>query len=242
MKELFAKPLLPDLPDIRLPLDITVKEISGEQLRLTGDTEVLITSLLLQASTKDQHIQLDNFDVKSPQGTPSAQGQATLTGNWPVEMVANSTLNIEPLKGEKVKLNVGGGLREELKVALNLSGPVGAQLDMQTQLAEVGLPLALTLQSKQLKWPLSGEAQYQVNDFRLRFNGKATDYALSTRANIKGQESAAGGADAGWQRQRRTVQTGSPAAGCLAGQRRFDRAGGLEQGHQLEFTADVKRY
>ncbi|HEJ8089805.1 TPA: translocation/assembly module TamB [Serratia liquefaciens] len=188
LKELFAKPLLPDLPEIRLPLDITVKEISGEQLRLTGDTEVLITSLLLQASTQEQHIKLDNFDVKSPQGTLSAQGQATLTGSWPVEMVANSTLNIEPLKGEKVKLNVGGGLREELKVALNLSGPVGAQLDVQTQLAEVGLPLALTLQSKQLKWPLSGEAQYQVNDFRLRFNGKATDYALSTRANIKGQD------------------------------------------------------
>ncbi|HCT7984526.1 TPA: translocation/assembly module TamB [Serratia liquefaciens] len=188
LKELFAKPLLPDLPEIRLPLDITVKEVSGEQLRLTGDTEVLITSLLLQASTQDQHIKLDNFDVKSPQGTLSAQGQATLTGSWPVEMVANSTLNIEPLKGEKVKLNVVGGLREELKVALNLSGPVGAQLDVQTQLAEVGLPLALTLQSKQLKWPLSGEAQYQVNDFRLRFNGKATDYALSTRANIKGQD------------------------------------------------------
>lgn len=188
LKELFAKPLLPDLPEIRLPLDITVKEVSGEQLRLTGDTEVLITSLLLQASTQDQHIKLDNFDVKSPQGTLSAQGQATLTGSWPVEMVANSTLNIEPLKGEKVKLNVGGGLREELKVALNLSGPVGAQLDVQTQLAEVGLPLALTLQSKQLKWPLNGEAQYQVNDFRLRFNGKATDYALSTRANIKGQD------------------------------------------------------
>lgn len=73
-------------------------------------------------------------------------------------------------------------------MALNLSGPVGAQLDVQTQLAEVGLPLALTLQSKQLKWPLNGEAQYQVNDFRLRFNGKATDYALSTRANIKGQD------------------------------------------------------
>lgn len=188
LKELFAKPLLPDLPDIRLPLDITVKEISGEQLRLTGDTDVLITSLLLQASTLDQHIQLDNFDVKSPQGTLSAQGQATLTGTWPVEMVANSTVNIDPLKGEKVKLNIGGGLREELKVALNLSGPVGAQLDLQTQLAEVGLPLVLTLQSKQLKWPLSGESQYQINDFRLRFNGKATDYALSTRANIKGQD------------------------------------------------------
>lgn len=188
LKALFAKPLLPDLPEIHLPLDITVKQISGDQLRLTGDTDVLITKLLLQARTKDQHIQLDNFDVKSPLGTLSAQGQATLTGAWPVNMTLNGTLNIEPLKGEKVKLIVGGELREELKAALNLSGPIGAQLDVQTRLAQAGLPLALTLQSKQLKWPLSGESQYQVNDFRLRFNGKATNYALSTRANIKGQD------------------------------------------------------
>ncbi len=131
------------MPDVHLPLNLTVEEFSGEQLRLTGDTDVLITSLLLQASTQDQHIQLDNFDVKSPQGTLSVQGQATLTGDWPVALTANSALNIEPLKGEKVKLNIGGGLRDELKVALNLSGPVGAQLDAQTQLAEAGLPLTL---------------------------------------------------------------------------------------------------
>lgn len=188
LKALFAKPLLADLPEIRLPLDITVRQISGEQLRLTGDTDVLISSLLLQLSTQDQHLQLDNFEVKSPQGTLSARGQATLSGSWPVEMVASSTLNIEPLKGEKVKLNIAGELREELEVALNLSGPVSAQLDAQTRLVEAGLPLVLTLQSKQLNWPLSGEAQYQVNDFRLRFNGKAADYVLSTRGNIKGQD------------------------------------------------------
>lgn len=188
LKELFAKPLLPDLPEIRLPLDITVKEIRGEQLRLTGDTDVLISSLLLQASTQDQHIKLDSFTVQSPQGSLSAKGQASLTGTWPVTMAANAALNIDPLKGEKIKLDIGGGLREALTVALNLSGPVGAQLDVQTQLAEAGLPLALTLQSKQLKWPLAGAAQYQVDDFQLRFSGKATDYALSTRANIKGQD------------------------------------------------------
>ncbi|QLH64189.1 autotransporter assembly complex protein TamB [Serratia symbiotica] len=188
LKALFAKPLLPDLPEIRLPLDITVKEINGEHLRFVGDTNVLITHLLLQASTKDQHIQLDNFDVELPQGTLSVQGQATLTGDLPINMVANSTLNISPLKGEKITLNLGGGLREVLKVALNLSGPVGAQLDVQARLAEVGLPLAMTLQSKQLKWPLNGESQYQVNDFRLRFNGKAADYALSTHANISGHD------------------------------------------------------
>lgn len=186
LKLLFAKPLLPDLPEICLPLDITIKEINGKHLRLISDTNVLITHLLLQASSKNQRIQLDNFDVELPQGTLSIQGQVTLTGDLPINMVANSTLNISPLKGEQITLNLDGGLREVLKVIINLSGPVGAQLNVQAHLAEVGLPLAMTLQSKQLKWPLNGESQYEVKDFQLRFNGKAAEYALSTRANIRG--------------------------------------------------------
>lgn len=186
LKALFAKPLLPELPDFRLPLDLQIKSISGQQLRLTGDTEVVINSLLLQASTQDQRIALDKLEIKSPQGGLSAQGEATLADKWPLSMVVNSSLNIEPLKGEKVKLTVGGALREKLTVALNLSGPVSAQLDAETSLAQAGLPVALTLQSKQLRWPLAGEPEYQIDNLRMRLNGQATDYALSIRSDLKG--------------------------------------------------------
>ena len=65
-----------------------------------------------------------------------------------------------------MKLTVGGALREKLNVALNLSGPVSAQLDAETALAQAGLPLVLTLQSKQLRWPLSGEPQYQIDNLK----------------------------------------------------------------------------
>ncbi len=101
LKALFAKPLLPALPDFRLPLDLQIEEISGQQLRLTGDNEVLISSLLLQASTQDQRITLDTLEIKSPQGGLSAQGQATLADKWPLDLVVNSALNIDSLKGEK---------------------------------------------------------------------------------------------------------------------------------------------
>ncbi|CNH86471.1 autotransporter assembly complex protein TamB [Yersinia mollaretii] len=186
LKALFAKPLLPELPDFRLPLDLQIKSISGQQLRLTGDTEVVINSLLLQASTQDQRIALDKLEIKSAQGGLSAQGEATLADKWPLSMVVNSSLNIEPLKGEKVKLTVGGALRGKLTVALNLSGPVSAQLDAETSLAQAGLPVALTLQSKQLRWPLAGEPEYQIDNLRMRLNGQATDYALSIRSDLKG--------------------------------------------------------
>jgi translocation and assembly module TamB len=186
LKALFANPLLPELPDFRLPLDLQIKGISGQQLRLTGDTDVLISSVLLQASTQENRITLTTLDIKSPQGEVSVQGEATLADKWPLNMVVNGALNIEPLKGEKVKLTVGGGVRDQLKVALSLSGPVSAQLDAETSLVQAGLPLTLTLQSKQLRWPLSGEPQYQIDNLRMRLDGKATDYALSIRSDFKG--------------------------------------------------------
>lgn len=188
LTELFSKPLLPDLPQFTLPLDLNIPEIHGEQLRLTGDQDILISDLMIQASTQNQHLRLDRLVVQSPQGGLNVRGEATLSENWPVSLSANGVLNIDPLKGEKLKLTVDGGLREQLNVALNLSGPQRAQLTMQTELAEVGLPLALTLESGQVRWPLTGEAQYQANDVRLRFNGKATDYALSLRSDIRGTD------------------------------------------------------
>ncbi|MDC9820167.1 translocation/assembly module TamB domain-containing protein [Pectobacterium polonicum] len=188
LRELFSKPLLPDLPQFTLPLDLNIVEIHGEQLRLTGDQDILINNLFVQASTQQQHLRLDKLIVQSPQGGLNVRGEATLSDNWPVSLTANGVLNVDPLKGETLKLTVDGGLREQLNVALNLSGPQRAQLDLQTKLAEAGLPLALTLQTERVRWPLTGATQYQASNVRLRFNGKVTDYALSLRGDLSGAD------------------------------------------------------
>ncbi|QQA76895.1 autotransporter assembly complex protein TamB [Pectobacterium parmentieri] len=188
LSELFSKPLLADLPQFTLPLDLNIVEIHGEQLRLTGDQDILITNLFVQASTQQQHLRLDKLIVQSPQGGLNVRGEATLRDNWPVSLAANGVLNVEPLKGETLKLTVDGGLREQLNVALNLSGPQRAQLELQTKLAEAGLPLSLTLQTERVRWPLTGATQYQASNVRLRFNGKATDYVLSLRGDLSGAD------------------------------------------------------
>ncbi|MCU5773646.1 translocation/assembly module TamB [Erwiniaceae bacterium BAC15a-03b] len=187
LREMFAKPLLPDLPDFRMPLDVDVQEIVGEQLRITGDTEIVVNRLLVKAKTEDRLLRLETLDVDSPQGLLNASGQARLADNWPVDFSVNSTLNIDPLKGEKIKLNLGGGMRDQLKLALNLSGPLQAQLDAQTELATAGLPLEMTLTSPQFRWPLTGPIQYQADDFNFKFSGKATDYVMSLRSAVKGE-------------------------------------------------------
>jgi len=187
LKALFAQPLLPELPAFTLPLDIEVKQILGEQLRITGDTDINVSRLLLQAKTLNNQVQLQTLDVDADQGKLTVQGQATLSDNWPVNLTVNSALNIDPLKGENVKMTLGGDLRQTLNLALNLSGPVQAQLNADTRLAEAGLPLNITLKSPQLRWPLQGAVQYEADNFNFGFKGKATDYVMSLKAALQGQ-------------------------------------------------------
>ncbi|KFD24997.1 autotransporter assembly complex protein TamB [Yokenella regensburgei] len=184
---LFSKPVLPEMTDVHLPLNLNIQEFRGEQLRLTGDTDLTVYKLLLKVSSIDGNTHLEALDIDSSQGTVNATGTAQLQDNWPVDLTLNSTLNIDPLKGEKVKLKVGGELRKQLDVGVNLSGPVDMSLRAQAQLAQAGLPLNVEVLSKQLYWPFTGEKAFQADDLKLKLSGKMTDYTLSFRTAVKGK-------------------------------------------------------
>ncbi|WOJ30335.1 autotransporter assembly complex protein TamB [Citrobacter koseri] len=188
LKELFSKPVLPEMADVHLPLNLNIEEFKGEQLRVTGDTDLTVCNMLLKVSSIDGNMKLDALDIDANQGTVNATGTAQLTNSWPVDITLNSTLNIDPLKGEKVKLKVGGALREQLEIGVNLSGPVDMDLRAQTRLAEAGLPLNVEVASRQVYWPFTGDKQFQADDIKLKLTGKMTDYTLSMRTAVKGQD------------------------------------------------------
>lgn len=123
LRALFAKPLL-DLPEFHLPLDLTIEEISGENLRLTGDTDLTVNQLLLKAQAVDNKVDLQTLKVNAQQGILSVTGQATLSGDWPLNLKLNSDINMDPVKGQKVKLVMQGAAKKQVSLDLNLSGPV----------------------------------------------------------------------------------------------------------------------
>lgn len=179
---------MPEMTDVHLPLNLNIESFRGEQLRITGDTDLTVRTMLLKVSSIDGNMKLDTLDIDANQGTVKASGTAQLANNWPVDITLNSTLNIDPLKGEKIKLKVGGALREQLEVGVNLSGPMDVALRAQTRLAEAGLPLNLEVVSQRIAWPLTGDTQFQADDLKLKLSGKMTDYTLSMRTAVKGQD------------------------------------------------------
>ena len=61
-------------------------------------------------------------------------------------------------------------------------------LRAQTRLAEAGLPLNVEVASRQVYWPFTGDKQFQADDIKLKLTGKMTDYTLSMRTAVKGQD------------------------------------------------------
>ncbi|MBO0155312.1 hypothetical protein J0688_25220, partial [Vibrio parahaemolyticus] len=80
------------------------------------------------------------FTIDSPQGNVALSGTATLHDKWPVSLSLTGESRLEDLNGQKIDLSLKGGLLEELKLALNLSGPVNATLNAQTDLGQADLP------------------------------------------------------------------------------------------------------
>lgn len=174
------------LSSFTLPLNLKVEDIKGENLRLTGNVSLFITRLHLQAATRNQHAELTLLDINSPQGLFNASGNAELSGRRPVVMKVNTILNSVPLKCEKIKIVVEGYLRDELRAAINLSGPLTGRLVLKARLAQAGLPLKLTIDSQSVQWPLTDTLQCQARSLALRLYGESRDYRLKLKAMLSG--------------------------------------------------------
>nr|WP_193015779.1 translocation/assembly module TamB domain-containing protein [Proteus sp. FME41] len=192
IKTIFAKPLLAELPEIIIPVDINIEGIEGKQLQVSGDAPVTINQLSFEAKTQGKQVNLTKLNIDAPEGEVSLNGGITLDKQWPVNLDVNATIRdiagLEDFKDQKATLSLQGALLEELKLGLSLTGTVTATLDAQAELAKPHLPLKLTLESQKVRWPLTGDVQYQLNGTRLRLNGQTDNYDLSLRSDIEGQE------------------------------------------------------
>ncbi|WP_260086104.1 translocation/assembly module TamB domain-containing protein [Candidatus Palibaumannia cicadellinicola] len=139
LPNMFTKPfrsvsLLPTLP-----LNITIEDLNGNNLHITGKNDIWITRLRMQAITHDQYAELILLEIESSQGLLNASGNADWRcSKLPVHLIVNSILNIDPIKKEIVQLSISGSLRDELHTMIDLSGSVKAKLAINIKMIQLG--------------------------------------------------------------------------------------------------------
>lgn len=188
IKTLFSEPLLPELGQFRLPLDIIIQQLNGIDLSLISDSSYKIKSLQLNGGIVESQVRLEKLIVHTTLGSVYLRGQALLDKAWPIELALNSDLYANELKGLRIKANIKGSLLSELALSMNLSGSQRAQINLNTQLAQAGLPLTLNVSSDKLKWPLIGPADYQLSKLDIKLHGNADQFYLGLISSITGKQ------------------------------------------------------
>ena len=112
---------LGNVSEIILPFDLHIPEISGKNWQYQAVNEkgetlqsVEMSSLIAQADTVDNQLQLQKLAIESSLGNLSSQGKLQLDGDMPLDLTLKS--HLEPLK------SAGKEILPESDVDLTLSG------------------------------------------------------------------------------------------------------------------------
>lgn len=112
LKDLFVKLVMLEMIDVYLLFNLNIELFCGEQLCIIGDIDLMVCMMLFKVSSIDGNMKLDILDIDVNQGMVKVFGMVQFVNNWLVDIMFNSMLNIDLLKGEKIKFKVGGVLCE----------------------------------------------------------------------------------------------------------------------------------
>ena len=168
---LFSKPLLPALPEVRLPVDVALEELTIADVEASGNR---LETLHARAAWKQNVLTVSRLDVKGEASGAKAEGSLTgnvaLTGAWTSDLTVNARAAFgtpEAPQSATVKARLAGGLLETMRLDTEID-------------AALGLPLSLTVRS-----PGFSQDVLTLSNVDLELAGSAVDYTLKARTHLK---------------------------------------------------------
>ena len=139
------------LPQLRLPFRLTVKELSLQEPRWTGDGTMLeLASLRLAGEWRDTNLQLSRLEVVSADlGSLAAEGEIDFAGEWPLRWAGELDLAVERtvagFPGGPVAIELAGP-PSALVARLASGGARGFEFDLKADLLDRGLPFTMGIE------------------------------------------------------------------------------------------------
>lgn len=185
---LFSKPLLPALPEVRLPVDIAVENLTIADVEAMGNR---LETLHAQAAWQANVLTLSRFDVEGEASGAKAEGSLTgnvaLTGAWTSDLTLSARAGFgtpEAPQSAAVKARLAGGLLETMRLDTEidaaLPAPIKLHVTGEASPAKAGLPLSLTVRS-----PGFSQDVLTLSNVDLELAGSAVDYTLKARTHLK---------------------------------------------------------
>lgn len=185
---LFSKPLLPALPEVRLPVDVALEELTIADVVAMGNR---LETLHAQAAWQANVLTVSRLDVKGEALGAKAEGSLTgnvaLTGAWTSDLTMNARAAFgtpETPQSIAVKARLAGGLLETMRLDTEidaaLPAPIKLQVTGEASPAKAGLPLSLTVRS-----PGFSQDALTLSNVDVELAGAAVDYTLKARTHLK---------------------------------------------------------
>lgn len=190
LQQLFSVPLLSHLPDVIIPINVTVLQLTGTDWLLHLGDDYHFNHLTIQGSVIDNAITLHQVesDIFNPYANAYANisGSILLANNWPL----NATFKINTLDDKSLPTLINGNINGDLLGVVALKTEVTGRnqltLKANVNFIEKYLPVKIKLVGQHLQWPLSGKADYQLNHFNLQLSGIMGQMSLNSNALIQG--------------------------------------------------------
>ncbi|WP_118856699.1 translocation/assembly module TamB domain-containing protein [Haemophilus haemolyticus] len=193
---------LGNVSEIILPFDLHIPAIKGQNwhyqaVNEKGETlqSIEIPSLIAQADTVDNQLQLQKLAVESSLGNLYSQGKLQLDGNMPLDLTLKS--HLEPLKSDgkeilpasDVDLTLSGSLKKSTALSLKTKGVLDAELNGEVQLAQDKMPLNLTLNVAKGQYAfVNTMAPLKINDVTLKLTGDLLNYHAELKGGVDGMD------------------------------------------------------
>ena len=185
---LFSKPLLPALPEVRLPVDVALEELTIADVEASGNG---LETLHARAAWKQNVLTVSRLDVKGEASGAKAEGSLTgnvaLTGAWTSDLTLSARAwfgTPEAPQSAAVKARLAGGLFETMRLDTEidaaLPAPIKLHVTGEASPAKAGLPLSLTVRS-----PGFSQDVLTLSNVDLELAGSAVDYTLKARTHLK---------------------------------------------------------
>ena len=166
---LFSKPLLPALPEVRLPVDVALEELTIADVEASGNR---LETLHARAAWKQNVLTVSRLDVKGEASGAKAEGSLTgnvaLTGAWTSDLTVNARAAFgtpEAPQSATVKARLAGGLLETMRLDTEI---------------DAALPAPIKLRS-----PGFSQDVLTLSNVDLELAGSAVDYTLKARTHLK---------------------------------------------------------